>query len=110
MHAVHGVSILSETTFQNSSKTRVLRQAGLDTNLLGENRPRSIDPGGSQPAVPKTDFEKFGHLPDTAENKGFKPNRAQYEPSGGKTDHAPSIWMVLGDECGKNTFSREHTK
>ena len=32
----------------------------LNTNPLGENRPRSVDLDGSQPAVPKTDFENSG--------------------------------------------------
>ena len=38
----------------------VSSQTGLNLNPLGENRPRSVDLDGSQPAVPKIDFEKSG--------------------------------------------------
>ena len=43
-------------------------------NPLGENRPRSVDLDGSQPAVPKTNLFSFPeNLPDTAENHTFEP-------------------------------------
>ena len=54
-------------TFENSGTSQILpnkeavwSQTRLNMNPLRENRPRSIDLDGSQPAVPKTDFEKSG--------------------------------------------------
>ena len=43
-------------------RTWVSGQTGLNMNPLGTNRPRSVDPDGSQPAVPKIDLENSGYL------------------------------------------------
>ena len=52
-------------------------------NPLGENRPRSVDLDGSQPAVPKNDFFPLSeNVPDTAENHTSEPQGLEHEPRG----------------------------
>ena len=58
-------------------KMMVSGQTGLNMNPLGENRPRSVDPDGSMPAVPKTDFFTFFEKPPgDCRKQGFQAKRA----------------------------------